>query len=158
MSILQALTIVGWVALIAAPPLFFASEGRWTTKKYYLFLTSVLLWTVVTVVIKIASLISYGQLWVGYLTTYPVMIFFEWIAPLIYAYIAYKEYRPERRSAPRRHRDNRESDYDDDRSRDYSRDERNSAAPRDDRRDESRSATPRYDRNDRNSGRNRDQN
>ena len=139
-SILQALTIIGWISLIAAPPLFFASDYRWTRNKFYLFMVSVLLWTGTTLIIKINTLISFGQIWTGYLTTYPVMIFFEWIAPLIYAVIAYKEYKPELRKAPRRER-SRDRDYDDDyRDRDDRRDKR-----RDDRIDERKSTRTLYE-------------
>lgn len=118
LSILQALTLIGWVLLVAAPPLFFASEYRWTSKKYYLFLASVLLWTATTFAIKINTLITFGQIFAGYLTTYPVMIFFEWIAPAIYAYIAYKVYRPELRRAPKRTSADRDRDRDEYRDRD----------------------------------------
>ena len=94
LSILQFLTIIGWISLIAIPPLYFSSEYKWTPAKYFSFLGLTTLWTTSTLLIKVYTFVSFGQIWIGYLTTYPIMIYFEWIAPIVYLLIATKNYKP----------------------------------------------------------------
>jgi hypothetical protein len=94
LSFLQFLTICGWVLLVAAPPLFFASEYKWTVGKYWGFLVSVTLWTVSTFLIKIYTLVSIGIINYQYLTSFPILIYLEWIVPALYVYLAVKYYKP----------------------------------------------------------------
>lgn len=94
LSFLQFLTICGWILLIAAPPLFLASEFKWTRLKFWLFLSSVSLWTISTLFIKIYTLFSIGQIPYQYLVAFPIMIYFEWIIPILYVYIGWRFYKP----------------------------------------------------------------
>ena len=94
LPLLQFLTLCGWIALVAAPPLFLASEYRWTTLKYWGFLLCVTLWTISTLIIKLNTLINIGTINYQYLTTFPIMIYLEWIVPAIYVYIAVTYYKP----------------------------------------------------------------
>ncbi len=110
LSLLQFLTIIGWISLIAIPPLYFSSEYKWTPSKYYSFIGLTTLWTTSTVLIKVYTLVTFGTIWAGYLSTYPVMIYFEWIAPLVYAWIGFKNYKPANPSRPNRERRYREED------------------------------------------------
>ena len=68
------------------------------------------MWTTSTVLIKVYTLVTFGTIWAGYLSTYPVMIYFEWIAPLVYAWIGFKNYKPANPSRPNRERRYREED------------------------------------------------
>lgn len=110
LSMLQFLTIIGWISIIALPPLYFASEYKWSTSKYYSFLGLTTLWTTSTVLIKVYTLINLGQVWAGYLATYPVMIYFEWIIPIVYVTIVIKNYKPTGQNRPTRERRYREDE------------------------------------------------
>jgi hypothetical protein len=99
LSTLQAFTVVGWILLIAAPPLFFAIPQPWNQAKFILYFTSVSLWTVATFLIKIVTLVSYGKIWAEYLTTYPVMFYFEWIVPAFYVWLGIQMYKAVKSSA-----------------------------------------------------------
>lgn len=102
LSILQFFMIVGWILLIALPPLFLASEYKWSRSKYAMFMFSVSLWTLSTFLIKVNTFVSFGVVNVRYLTTYPVMIFFEFVIPAIYLYIGFKYYKPAVRARQQR--------------------------------------------------------
>lgn len=104
LSVLQALTLIGWVTLIAVPPLFFASDYVWSKNKFYGFVFSVGLWTAATTLIKLYTLITFGKIWYEYLLTYPTMIVFEWLIPAVYVWIAVNVYKP---AKPRRVERNR---------------------------------------------------
>ena len=110
LSLLQFLTIIGWISLIALPPLYFSSEYKWTQSKFYSFLGLTTLWTTSTVLIKVYTFVSFGQIWAGYLSTYPVMFFFEWIAPAVYVWIVTKNYKPAQLIKPARERRYREEE------------------------------------------------
>lgn len=90
LSSLQALTVLGWILLVAAPPLFFASSLPWSKSKLVLFFTSVGLWTASTLLIKVYTFATLGKIWAEYLTVYPVMIYFEWIVPFFYIWLGVK--------------------------------------------------------------------
>jgi hypothetical protein len=93
LSSLQALTVLGWVLLVAAPPLFFSTAMPWSKSKLTLFFVSVSLWTVSTALIKVYTLATLGKIWAEYLTVYPVMIYFEWVAPAFYIWLGVQMYR-----------------------------------------------------------------
>jgi hypothetical protein len=94
LSILQLATILGWILLIAVPPLVLASEYKWNLARYWTFLGSVSLWTLSTLVIKIYTLVSIGSINYQYLTAFPILIYLEWLVPALYVYIAVKYYKP----------------------------------------------------------------
>jgi hypothetical protein len=102
LAILQFLTLCGWVTLVAIPPLFLASEFKWTAIKYWAFLLSVSLWTIATLMIKLNTLVNIGTINYQYLTAFPILIYFEWIVPALYIYIATKYYRPISPQRPQR--------------------------------------------------------
>jgi len=52
------------------------------------------MWTASTLLIKIYTLISIGQIPYQYLVAYPIMIYFEWIIPILYVYIGWNFYKP----------------------------------------------------------------
>jgi hypothetical protein len=89
LSVLQALTMVGWVSLLAVPPLmFYRDDAIWNNQRFWLFVVAVTSWTVSTALIKLYNLINYGSLYADYLWVYPVFIMFEWIIPAIYIWLA----------------------------------------------------------------------
>lgn len=88
LSTLQFGTIVGWVLLVFAPPLFFFDQQPWTRVKLLLFYASVSFWTIMVTLIKIYQLLTIGQFFAGYLVSIPVLFFFEWILPVLYILIA----------------------------------------------------------------------
>ena len=93
LGLFQSIALLGFVSLIAAPPLFFASSSNWGRAKFALFAASVSLWTLGTLLIKVYGLITAGKLWANYLLVYPVMIYFEWIAPVFYIFLGLAFYR-----------------------------------------------------------------
>ncbi len=93
LGVFQTLSIIGWIALIAAPPLFFASSANWSRSKFALFVASVSTWTGATLLIKIFGLVTVGKLWANYLIVYPVMIYFEWVAPIFYILLGYQVFK-----------------------------------------------------------------
>lgn len=94
LSILQFLTICGWILLVAIPPLAFSSEFKWSSAKYWFFLFSVTLWTLSTLLIKVYTVTTLGTLNYQYLTTFPILIYFEWLVPALYVYLAFNYYKP----------------------------------------------------------------
>lgn len=89
LSVLQALTMVGWIALLAVPPImFYRDDAIWDNQRFWLFVVAVTTWTVSTALIKLYNLINYGSLYADYLWFYPVFILFEWIIPGVYIWLA----------------------------------------------------------------------
>jgi hypothetical protein len=88
LSILQFSTIIGWVLLVFAPPLFFFDPQPWSKSKQIAFYVCVGFWTAAVTGIKIYQLLTIGQFFAEYLFRIPVMFFFEWILPVLYILIA----------------------------------------------------------------------
>jgi hypothetical protein len=81
-------TLLGWIFLVIIPPLFFSSSAKWSTLKSALFVAGVSLYTLSTLGVKVASLLSIGVFYAEYLVLYPVLIFIEWLLPSFYIYVA----------------------------------------------------------------------
>lgn len=91
LSFLGALSELGWILLIAVPPMLLSNkDAKWTSGRKWFFIFVSSLWTIATVLIKIFGLVTTGQLWANYLVVYPVMFFVEWILPLYYVWLAFK--------------------------------------------------------------------
>lgn len=89
LSFLGALSMLGWILLIAVPPMLLANkDARWSGSRKWLFIFASSLWTFATLLIKIYGLATTGQLWANYLIVYPVMFFVEWILPIYYVFLA----------------------------------------------------------------------
>ena len=84
--LLLVLYQIAWPIAIVVPPLVIARRnqlgGTWTKGLSSLFLVSVLLWPVITLLIKIRSLAAFGQVPLEYWGLYPVFILLEIIWPL----------------------------------------------------------------------------
>ncbi len=100
LSFLASLTILGWVSLLIAPPLILArgmdkgqtnavsSKSEWTGRETLNLIVLGTLWTSTTLAIKVYGLVVSGSLWAGYLLTYPILIFVEWLLPGFYVFVA----------------------------------------------------------------------
>ena len=91
-SILGAFTLLGWITLTAGPPVitYLAARSSWDSLKVWLLIVTASIWTVSTTTIKIFGLYAYGAWWGGYLGTYPIMFFIEWILPIAYVVYAWR--------------------------------------------------------------------
>lgn len=87
-SVLAFMTMIGWISLLLAPPLFVGLTVMWSKRRSYWLMASVLLYPVATVMVKISSLVLYGEIWAEYLVTYPILFFLEWLLPAAYVYLA----------------------------------------------------------------------
>lgn len=90
-AVLGFFALLGWVCLVVLPPVFFADVKRWTTKKNIAFIAVVSLYTLSTLGVKLASLITIGEFYGDYLIIYPVLIFIEWILPVFYIFVALRQ-------------------------------------------------------------------
>jgi hypothetical protein len=94
MSLFSALgffALLGWVSLVVLPPVFFAGAAKWRLGKTVGFIAAVSLYTLSTVGVKVASLVSIGTFYADYLIIYPILIFIEWILPAFYIYVVLKQ-------------------------------------------------------------------
>jgi hypothetical protein len=87
-TVLGFMTMIGWISLLVAPPLFVGVWDMWSKRRSYWLMAAVLLYPVATVLVKISSLVLYGEIWASYLVTYPILFFLEWLLPAAYVYIA----------------------------------------------------------------------
>ena len=100
LSLMAALTLVGWILLVLAPPLLLiSSPSKWTSRRTVLLIVSATVWTFATSAIKIYGLVVTGRLWADYLALYPIMIFVEWILPAFYVLLALNLSRQSKRAA-----------------------------------------------------------
>ena len=100
LSLMAALTLVGWILLVAAPPLLLLSpQSKWTSRRTALLIVSASVWTFATTAIKVYGLAISGRLWADYLALYPIMIFVEWILPAAYVLLALSLQKQSKRSA-----------------------------------------------------------
>jgi hypothetical protein len=89
LSILQFMTMLGWVSLIATPLVMFRTdEVVWERNRFYTFAILVSLWTISTVLIKIYNYVNFGEMFAGYLWVYKIFIIFEWLLPAFYIWLA----------------------------------------------------------------------
>ncbi len=90
LSVLQALTMAGWISLLVVPPfMLYRDDVIWDRSRFLLFSILVSLWTVSTALIKIYNYANFGAWYADYLWVYKVFILFEWIIPAIYIWLAY---------------------------------------------------------------------
>lgn len=87
-TVLGFLTMLGWISLLVSPPLLIGLSRRWSKKRSVWLIISVLLYPLATVLVKISSLIVYGEIWANYLVSYPILIFLEWLLPAAYVFLA----------------------------------------------------------------------
>lgn len=88
LSLLQFMTIVGWILLTFGPPMFFYDSSSWSQNKFILFCVTVSFWTVSVTGIKLYTLFTAGQIFAEYLIRIPLFLFIEWVLPPIYILIA----------------------------------------------------------------------
>ena len=91
LSVMGALSIVGWVLLILGPPFLLANRTvPWGNSRVWLLIATSTLWTFSTLLIKIYGLIAFGQFWGTYLIYYPILFLVEWVLPIFYVAMAFK--------------------------------------------------------------------
>jgi hypothetical protein len=89
LSILQFLTMLGWISLIATPLVMFRRDQVvWERSRFYIFSILVSLWTISTVLIKIYNYVNFGDMFADYLWVYKIFIVFEWLLPAFYIWLA----------------------------------------------------------------------
>jgi hypothetical protein len=90
LAILQFLMQVGMVLLIVAPPVLLRNRADLSNAWRAWFIVSTTMWTVTTLAIKLATFISFGEVWYQYAITYPIFLFLDWILPGIYLWMFFK--------------------------------------------------------------------
>ena len=76
--------MVGWIVLLAAPPLLIALRER-VGKRFNLFLAiAALIWPVALVLVRFAVLALTGDPAINYLFNYPIFIFSDVVVPILY--------------------------------------------------------------------------
>jgi hypothetical protein len=91
LSLMGAITIVGWVLLIFGPSLVLfggAKNAPWSLWRSISLIFFGTLWTAATTVIKIYGLAVSGQLWASYWLSYPILLFVEWLLPIYYVLLS----------------------------------------------------------------------
>jgi hypothetical protein len=88
LSFFSFTSMVGWIALVVAPPLFLWKPKVWGTPKAVFFILLTLFYTLSTLGVKAASLALYGKIWADYLVVYPVLALIEWGFPIFYILVS----------------------------------------------------------------------
>lgn len=89
LTLLQLLTILGWISLLVTPLVMFRSEEMlWSKNRFYIFTILVSLWTISTLLIKIYNYANFGTWFADYLWVYKIFIVFEWLLPAFYIWLA----------------------------------------------------------------------
>jgi hypothetical protein len=84
LTIAQISSMVGWIVLLAAPPLLIALRER-VGKRFNLFLAiAALIWPVALVLVRFAVLALTGDPAINYLFNYPIFIFSDVVVPILY--------------------------------------------------------------------------
>jgi hypothetical protein len=83
LAVAQAVSLAGWVLLIVAPPLLLTLRPTGVAASS-LFLAAALAWPVAVIAIRIVLLFQQGDVSVMYLFNFPIFIFTDIIAPIIY--------------------------------------------------------------------------
>jgi len=88
LTIAQVATIVGWIVLLVGPPLLIALRER-VGARYSLYLSIVALaWPAALLLVRFALFELTGDPAINYLFNYPIFIFSDIAAPIIYWRIA----------------------------------------------------------------------
>lgn len=96
LSMARLVMLIGLALLILLPPLAFRVEPQhWVDLQRLAFLTGIWLYTASTVAIKVYGLIVSGQWWVGYWVISPVLLFLEFLLPVVYTLMSLPRHKVE---------------------------------------------------------------
>jgi hypothetical protein len=90
LAFVQIISQVGWVMFTAVPPLIFLRKSQSEDFGLTLLFIAIGIWPISTLTIKIILLVETQSLYLEYLISYPVFIFMEFFAPLVYLYFGIK--------------------------------------------------------------------
>lgn len=91
LTVLGFLALVGWVLLVALPPILLFPRARALSDTTAIALGfAVAIYPLSTLAIKLEGLLRSGELWAEYLWAYPILFVIEWVVPGLYIYIAVK--------------------------------------------------------------------
>ena len=86
-AFVQVLTALGWIALVALPPLALLNWSRLGRLAPAMVLIGALVWPISTLMIKALYLAFYGNPFMGYLGEHPLFLLMEYGIPAMYLYI-----------------------------------------------------------------------
>jgi hypothetical protein len=86
-AFVQVLTALGWISLIALPPIALMNWSRLGRFGPILLLVGALIWPVSTLMIKALYLSFYGNPFIGYIGDHPLFLLMEYGIPALYLYI-----------------------------------------------------------------------
>lgn len=87
LSMLQLVSLTGWVLLISVPIIITLSEAPYNAFLRTLFLISAVLWPISLLAIRIVMLVNAQGLALEYLVNNPIFFFSDLIAPVIYLFM-----------------------------------------------------------------------
>jgi hypothetical protein len=86
-ALTQIFTTIGWIALIVAPPTLLRKSQVMGRAKSLLFLASVLIWPLSTMIIKVLNYYYFDAPYIDYLGVHPLFILFEYVIPAVYVFM-----------------------------------------------------------------------
>jgi len=86
-AFVQVLTALGWISLIALPPLALLNWSRLGRLSSTMLLIGALIWPLSTLTIKALYLSFYGNPFIGYIGDHPLFLLMEYGIPALYLYI-----------------------------------------------------------------------
>ncbi len=86
-AFVQVLTTLGWISLIALPPLALLNWSRLGRYGSSILLFGALIWPFSTLTIKALYLTFYGNPFIGYMGDHPLFLLMEYGIPALYLYI-----------------------------------------------------------------------
>ena len=86
-ALTQIFTTIGWIALIVAPPVLLRKSQVMGRAKSLLFLASVLIWPLSTMIIKALNYFYFDAPYIDYLGVHPLFILFEYVIPAVYVFM-----------------------------------------------------------------------
>jgi hypothetical protein len=86
-AFVQLLTALGWISLIALPPLALLNWPRLGRHASSMLLIGALVWPLSTLAIKGLNLWFYGNPFIGYLGDHPIFLLMEYGFPALYLYV-----------------------------------------------------------------------
>jgi hypothetical protein len=86
-AFVQVLTALGWISLIALPPLALLNWSRLGRLSSTMLLIGALVWPLSTLTIKALYLSFYGNPFIGYIGDHPLFLLMEYGIPALYLYI-----------------------------------------------------------------------
>lgn len=88
----QSLSQLGWIVFIFVPPFLVMQIREKKALNKRLFFISVLLWPISTLIIKLVLLVQTKNLFLDYLTSFPIFLFLEFLAPAVYLYLYFRSF------------------------------------------------------------------